>query len=131
MLLHFKITGVVLIVLALVHLVFPKYFNWKNELNRLSLINKQMMQVHTLFIAVTVFLMGLLCITSAQELITTVLGRKVCLGFGAFWTLRLLVQFFGYATILWKGKLFETTVHIIFIILWAYLSVLFIMAGMQ
>jgi hypothetical protein len=131
MLLHFKITGVVLIVLALVHLVFPKYFNWKNELTRLSLINKQMMQVHTLFIAVTVFLMGLLCITSAQELITTVLGRKVCLGFGAFWTLRLLVQFFGYATILWKGKLFETTVHIIFIILWAYLSVLFIMAGMQ
>lgn len=73
---HFKIIGVLLIALALVHIVFPKYFNWDKELKSLSLINRQMMTVHTFFIALTVLLMGLLCLTSSTELIETNLGKK-------------------------------------------------------
>jgi hypothetical protein len=46
---HFKIIGVLLIALALAHIVFPKYFNWDKELKSLSLINRQMMTVHTFF----------------------------------------------------------------------------------
>jgi hypothetical protein len=41
---HFKIIGVLLIALALVHIVFPKYFNWDKELKSLSLINRQSWQ---------------------------------------------------------------------------------------
>tara|TARA_R110000737_G_scaffold217581_1_gene233983 strand:- start:720 stop:905 length:186 start_codon:yes stop_codon:yes gene_type:complete len=44
---HLKIIGVLLMALALVHIIFPKYFNWKEELKSLSLINKQMMTIHT------------------------------------------------------------------------------------
>ena len=93
---HFKIIGVLLIALALVHIVFPKYFNWDKELKSLSLINRQMMTVHTFFIALTVFLMGSLCLTSSAELIETNLGKKISLGLGLFWTVRLFIQFFGY-----------------------------------
>jgi hypothetical protein len=71
--------------LSLVHLIFPKYFNWKEELKSLSLINKQMMTIHTFFIALVVFLMGLLCLTSATELIETRLGKTISLGLGIFW----------------------------------------------
>jgi hypothetical protein len=120
-----KIIGVLLIALALVHIVFPKYFNWDKELSSLSLINRQMMTVHTFFIALTVFLIGLLCLTSSNELIATNLGKKVSLGLGIFWTIRLLIQFFGYSSKLWKGKTFETSVHILFIFLWTYLSFIF------
>lgn len=109
--------------LALVHFAFPKYFNWDKELKSLSLINRQMMTVHTFFIALTVFLMGLLCLTSSNELIETNLGKKTSLGLGIFWTFRLLIQFFGYSTDLWKGKTFETTLHVIFSLLWTYLSI--------
>lgn len=123
--LHLKIIGFVLCALALIHIVFPKYFNWDKELSSLSLINRQMMTVHTFFIALFVFLMGLLCLTSADELIQTRLGKKISLGLGIFWTIRLYVQFFGYSSDLWKGKTFETTVHILFIFLWAYLSFIF------
>jgi len=108
--------------LALVHIIFPKYFNWKEELKSLSLINKQMMIIHTLFIALVVFLMGLLCLTSATELIETRLGKTISLGLGIFWSLRLVIQLFGYSTNLWKGKPFETTIHILFSGLWIYLS---------
>lgn len=123
---HFKIIGVLLIALALIHIVFPKYFNWDKELKSLSLINRQMITVHTFFIALTVLLMGLLCLTSSTEMIETNLGKKLSFGFGLFWTIRLFIQFFGYSTDLWKGKTFETSMHIIFSLLWAYLSVIFL-----
>jgi hypothetical protein len=122
---HYHIIGVLLMSLALAHLIFPRYFNWRTELRTLSLVNRQMMVVHTFFIALTVFLMGLLCLTSASELITTRLGKKVSLGLGLFWSIRLIVQFFGYSPELWQGKLFETSVHVVFSLLWVYLSVVF------
>jgi len=122
---HIKITGVILMALALLHLIFPRYFNWEKELPALSLINRQMMVVHTFFIALMVFLMGLLCLSSADELIETSLGKKIALGLGVFWSIRLLIQFFGYSADLWKGKAFETLVHILFSLLWAYVSIVF------
>ncbi len=127
---HFNIIGVLLMGLALVHVIFPRYFHWKEDLQPLRLINRQMMLVHTFFIAVVVFLMGLLCVTSARDLIETRLGRTISLGLGIFWVLRLLVQFFGYSSELWRGKRFETAVHIVFSILWVYLSVVFIGVGL-
>lgn len=124
--LQLKIIGALLIILAIIHIIFPKYFNWKNELASLSLVNKQMMYVHTFFIAITVLLMGLLCFTSSRELIETDLGKKICFGFALFWLIRLIIQFFGYSSKLWKGKTFETVIHIIFSFLWAYLSCVFL-----
>jgi hypothetical protein len=122
---HIKITGILLMILALAHIVFPKYFNWKEDLKPLSLINRQMMIVHTFFVAFMVFLMGMLCWVATEELIHTKLGKLVSLGFAIFWTARLVIQFFGYSSELWKGKTFETIAHILFSGLWIYLSGLF------
>ena len=123
---HLNIIGSLFIALAFIHIPFPKYFNWNIELKSLSLINKQMMTVHTFFIALIVFLMGLLLLTSSTELIDTNLGKKLSLGLGIFWFIRLIFQLFVYSTKLWKGKLFETIVHIVFTIFWTYISAVFI-----
>ena len=125
--LHLKIIGVLFIALAMIHIVFPKYFNWKKELAPLSLINRQLMYVHSFFIAFTVFLMGILCLTSSDLLIETVLGKRISLGLGIFWALRLFFQFFGYTSEVWKDKTFETIVHIVFSVFWIYLSTIFIL----
>ena len=122
---HLRIIGIALIILGLLHIIFPWYFNWKTELERLSLVNRQLMQVHTFFIAIVVLLIGLLCLSSAQEIIATPLGRTLSLGLAIFWTLRLLIQFFGFSPNLWKGKKFETTIHILFSGFWTYLSAVF------
>lgn len=129
--LHLKAIGILLMVLASVHIIFPKYFNWKEDLRGLSLINRQMMLVHTFFIVLTVFLMGLLCVTSAKALIDTQLGKNISLGLGIFWTARLLVQLFGYSAKLWRGKAFETTVHILFSLFWAYMSLVFFLVALN
>ncbi len=125
MILELQIIGILLMFLALIHIDFPKYFNWKEEQNSLSLINRQIMNVHTFFIALMVFLIGFLCFTSAVELIETSFGKKISLGLGIFWLIRLIFQLFVYSPKLWKGKMFESFMHIIFTIFWIYMSSIF------
>jgi uncharacterized membrane protein len=123
--LQLKIIGYVLILLAAIHVFFPKRFEWKKELAGLSLLNNQMMYVHTFFVGLTVFLMGILCIYCSEQLNRTNLGGIICLGLSIFWLARLIIQFFVYSPKLWRGKKFETTVHIIFSMMWTYFAVLF------
>lgn len=123
-----RLTGFVLIALGLFHVFFPKYFKWKEEFSKVSTINRQMMYVHSFFIAFVVVLIGLLCVTSATDLLTTPLGKRISLGISIFWITRLFIQFFGYSTSLWKGKTFETCIHILFSILWIGLCAVFILA---
>ena len=122
-----RLTGFILMTLGLFHVFFPKYFKWKEEFSKVSTINRQMMYVHSFFIAFVVVLIGLLCVTSATDLLKTPLGKKISLGISIFWITRLFIQFFGYSTSLWKGKTFETGIHILFSILWTGLSAVFIL----
>ncbi len=119
---HLKIIGTIMIGLALIHVIFPKYFDWKNDFAKVSLINREMMYVHTFFLALIVLLVGILCLVYSKELVETALGKIIAFGLFIFWFARLLIQFFGYSSRLWKGKTFETSVHIIFSILWTYFS---------
>lgn len=124
---HLEFVGILLIGLALIHAVFPRYFRWREELRSVSLVTRQILHVHTFFIALMVFLMGVLCWTSSADLIGTSLGRRVSGGLFVFWLARWLIQFFGYSAALWKGKPFETGVHVVFCLLWGYLSGVFLL----
>jgi len=114
-------------ILALVHIIFPRYFDWKGDFKAVSLINKQMMYVHAFFVAVTVFLMGTLCVYCTEDIVNTRLGKQIAFGLFIFWALRLVFQFFVYSPSLWKGKRFETIMHIIFSLLWIYFTVVFLL----
>lgn len=126
-----EITGYLLIGLALLHTFFPRYFRWREETASLGLLTRQILHVHTFFIALTVFLMGLLCVSSAEDLINTPLGRRICLGMAVFWGIRLVIQFFGYSAKIWRGKVFETCAHVVFTLFWAWLTALYLIASMK
>jgi len=123
--LHLKIIGCILVVMAFIHFDLPKRFNWLTELSSLHLFNRQVMYVHTFFVAFMVFLIGLLCLFSSADMANTRLGHQVSFGLFLFWVTRLYFQFFVYSPVLWRGKKFETTIHVLFIILWSYLSIVF------
>jgi hypothetical protein len=122
---HLKIIGIIMVVLGIIHVIFPRYFNWKEDLKSISLINQQLMYVHTFFIGFFVFLLGLLCLFSSVEDFKSPIGNKIALGISIFWGVRLFFQFFVYSSELWKGKLFETIVHVLFSCLWVYFTVVF------
>ncbi len=131
MILHLKIIGVLLCLLSLLHLGFPAYFNWKEELSGLSLMNRQMMKVHTFFIALVVIGIGLLSFFQSNELTHTSFGQFISLGIGLFWVIRLIFQLFVYSPTLWKGKQFETVIHILFTFFWIYCSVVYLKIGLN
>ena len=120
--LHLRAIGAILVALALVHVIFPRYFRWATELASLSLINRQLMVVHTFFVAWVVGLMGLLSLLEAPALVETPLGRRVCAGLALFWGARWYAQHFVYSPTLWRGKRFETTVHVLFTLLWTWVT---------
>jgi hypothetical protein len=128
-LLHLRALGVVFVVLAFVHAVFPVRFEWRRELPALSLINQQLMTVHTFFIAVVVLGIGVLCLIEAEALVSTPLGRHVSVGLAVFWGLRFLAQHFWYSPRLWRGKAFETVMHVAFSLLWAWATAVFALVG--
>ena len=126
-----KIVGTLMVLLALIHVIFPRYFKWQKELASLSLVNKEMMVVHTFFVALTVLGMGIFCFLYSDEMVHNPLGKKIAWAFFIFWMVRLWFQFFGYSKELWKGKKFETAIHLLFIFLWSYFSIVFFIVGMS
>lgn len=125
---HIKIVGSLLIALSLMHIVIPKYFKWEQELAQLSLITKQIFYVHTFFIAFIVLLMGLLCLGYSRELVEDPFGKVISLGMFGFWLTRLIFQFLVYSPKVWRGKRFETVIHVIFALTWAYFTGVFILS---
>lgn len=108
------------------HIIIPKYFNWEQELVPLSLITKQIIYVHTFFIAFVILLIGLLCLTYSHQLVHDPFGRVISFGLFGFWLTRLIFQFFVYSPKVWRGKRFETVMHVIFSITWLYFTMVFL-----
>ena len=74
----------------------------------------------------TVGLMGILVLFWAPALTTpSPLGVPITAGLAIFWGVRLYCQWFVYDRVLWRGKPFETAVHIVFSLCWIYLTALF------
>ena len=124
--LHLRVAGALLLALAACHGMFSKRFGWDRELQRLSLLNRQIFIVHTMFIVLILVMFGMLSLFGASLLLTpTPLGLAVAGGILVFWIVRLIVQWFVYDWRLWRGNRFRTGVHLGFTILWCYLVLAF------
>ena len=120
---HLRVVGVLLALLAVVNLFVPARFHWRDELSRVSLINRQIFQAHTVFIVLTVVLMSALFLTCAEALLEpTRLSRAVLTGLTMFWGLRMLMQWFFYAPGVWRGNPFYTVMHGVFSAGWIYVT---------
>ena len=128
--LHLKIAGALLIVLGIAHSTFPRRFGWKDELARLSLLNRQMFLVHVFFIALTLVLMGSITLFYTKALLQpSPLSRVILVGVVIFWVCRLFIQFLVYDSSLWRGNAFNTWMHVMFSCFWIYLVVTYSVAA--
>ena len=119
---HLRLAGALQLALAALHLGFPRRFDWASELPRLSLLNRQIFVVHTLFIALVVLMFGALsCFAAPALLEPTPLSRLVLGGLATFWTARLAVQWLVYDTRLWRGHAANTRMHLALTALYVYL----------
>ncbi len=118
---HLKIVGVLLLLLAAANFLLPRRLHWREELPRLSLLNRRIFQVHCMFIVLIVVMLAVLCLVYTDELQTPhPLARAVLAGMALFWALRLFAQWFIYDRSLWQGDRARTVLHVIFSLLWVY-----------
>ncbi len=119
--LHLKIAGALQLLLAFAHVDFPRRFGWREELQRISLLGRQVFYVHMLFVCVVLVMFGALSLFATDALLEpTALARLVNGGIAAFWALRLYCQFFVYDRRLWRGQRGRTAMHVVFAVLWSY-----------
>lgn len=121
-----RVTGASLLGLAALHIFLPKRFHWREEFARVSLLNRQIFYVHCLFICLALVLMGSLCLVWPGALLApSLLGELVAGGLAIFWLCRLGAQWLIYDAKLWRGKPFETFMHIVFTGLWTFYLAVF------
>lgn len=74
------------------HLFFWKIFNWKEDLHKLSFINRGVMQVLNLCLTFVFLIFAYISIFFPQELLNTNLGQALLLLISIFWSLRAIEQ---------------------------------------
>ena len=125
-LLNLRIVGALLAVLALINLCVPARFHWREEMSRLSLLNRQIFQAHNVFVILTIVLCSALLLTSADALLErTRLSRAVLVGLTIFWGLRMVMQWAFYSPRIWRGHRFNTAMHCVFSVAWVYMTATF------
>jgi hypothetical protein len=123
---NLRIAGVLMGGLAVLNVFVPRRFGWRTELSRISLLNRQIFEVHAIFLILTLTLFAALLLTSADALLEpTRLARALLVGLTWFWALRLLMQWFYYSPDLWRGHRFNTWMHVLFSGLWVYFTGVF------
>lgn len=74
------------------HVFFWKLFKWKQELNKLSDVNRAVMQVLNLCLMLVFLIFAYISIFHADELLTTDLGKSVLIGIVLFGIFRSVEQ---------------------------------------
>ena len=121
-----RIAGAGLILLTFLHIPIGRTLKWKEDGRKLSPVNEQVFHVHTFFLCLIIFLMGLPCLLMPAILLEkSPAGMWIAGSFALFWATRLYFQFFVYRSDLWRGKRLETFVHFLFAFIWSALTVLF------
>lgn len=78
---------------AIFHLFFWRLFNWKNELQKLSIANRAILQISNLRLIYLSFLVSFICFCFPTELISTTLGNTFLAGMSLCWLGRTIEQF--------------------------------------
>jgi hypothetical protein len=120
---HLRLVGAIMAMLVVVNVLVPRRFNWSEELSRVSLVNRQIFQAHTTFLVLLLALLAALFGLYADALLEpNRLSRAILIGLTIFWGLRMLMQWFFYSPVLWRGHRFNTIMHGVFSAAWVYVT---------
>jgi hypothetical protein len=126
LLIHLRIVGVLMALLVAINLVVPRRYRWRDELARISLLNRQIFQAHSIFLVLTLALLSALLLTSADALLEpSRLSRAMLIGLTIFWALRMAMQWWFYSPAIWRGHRFNTIMHWTFSAGWIYVTAVF------
>lgn len=86
------ISGVLNLMFAVFHMMFWRLFKWKDELAKISVENRGIMQVLNLVLIFVFIAAAYIAFFHGPELLQTQLGRTLLISGSLFWLLRAIYQ---------------------------------------
>lgn len=111
LLLHAAAVGQLLLVPL--NLALPRLLNWNPELERVSLLVREIFKVHAIFITLICGIFGVLTWRFAERWVSApdAMSRWFCGAVGLFWGLRSVMQWTHYSQSHWRGHRERTWIH--------------------
>lgn len=97
---------------AIFHVFFWRLFDWRNDLKKLSVANRAILQISNIRLIYILLLVAFLCFLFPTELTTSALGKTFLAGMSLFWFGRTIEQFI----FLRVNKTFVHVLTILFVI---------------
>jgi len=120
---HLRCAGVLLIALGLAHGAFGQRLNWRTDLQKLSVVNRQIFLVHCFYIALLLILLGSLSLFLTPYLRQpNPLARAILAASTLLWAVRLYIQWFVFERSLWRDDRFNRRVHYLLTGFWIYFT---------
>ncbi len=121
-----RCTGAGFLALAAVHHPISRRLGWNEDVQRLQPVNAGIFHSHLFFICFGLILLGFTLLLGAPAFLErSPLGRWISGMLLLFWTMRLYRQWFGFSQELWRGKRFETAIHLAFTAVWILVIAVF------
>jgi hypothetical protein len=104
--------------IAVLNLFLIPLLNWKNDLEHVSLLLREVFQVHVWFISITLGIFGVITFRFAEELAcgSNAMGRWLGAGIGVFWMIRTILQVSFYSASHWRGQMGRTIAHVVLLL---------------
>jgi len=106
------IGGLYNLAFLLFHDFFWKIFNWKDDLKKLTPINRAIMQVLNLMLIFVLLIFAYVSFFHVQEMQTTDLGKTMTIFIALFWGIRAILQLVFFSRV----KLVSYILFVIFVI---------------
>ena len=87
-----KAGGIYCLGFVIFHLMFWRIFNWSEDLESLSFINRAIMKVVNLSLTFVFVIFGYISLFHSRELLETALGHSLLVLIALFWLLRAIEQ---------------------------------------
>ena len=126
-----QIAAAAQLAIALLNLFLARLLGWRDAIEKMPLLVREVFRVHAWFISVTLVIFGVMTFRFAADMAQG--GNPVCRwlagGIGLFWLIRMVLQVTYYSASHWRGQLGRTVAHVILLLLYAGFSLLYLWAG--
>jgi hypothetical protein len=92
--LEIKLAAIFNLAFGLFHLFFWRLLNWKEQLRRVSEVNRAVIQTLNVCLTFMFLLVSYMCLFYTDEVQTTSIGKTMLFGMAIFWLIRAVLQIY-------------------------------------
>jgi hypothetical protein len=113
------------------NVVLPRLLKWKPDVDRMSLLVREVFQIHAVFITLTVGIWGVLTWQFAERWVVAPdeLSSWLCFALALFWGLRCVMQWTHYSASHWRGQTGRTVIHWLLFVGYLFWTVMYAWTG--